>query len=85
MIIPIQQSMRSNILISVHASNHKHSLPLCFIPEGFILVLIVKILASFVIAELIVIGEVRDIVDVPLWDYLFPFLEVLAVVSYAFV
>ena len=77
--------MRSNILISVHARNHKYSLPLRFIPEGLILVLIVKILTSLAIAELIVIGEVRDIMDVPLWDYLFPFLEVLVVVSYAFV
>lgn len=75
--------MRSDILIPMHSRHHKHSLPLRFIPEGLIFVLIVKVLASLAIAELIVTGEVRDIVDVALWDYLFPFLEVLVVVSYA--
>lgn len=83
MLISIQQSMRPDILVPVHASNHKHSFPLRFILERLILVLIVKVLASLAIAELIIIGEVRDIVDVPLRDGFFPLLEVLVVVSYA--
>lgn len=75
--------MRSDVLIPMHSRHHEHSFPLRFVPEGLILVLIVKVFASLAIAELIVIGEVRDIVDITLWDYLFPFLEVLVVVSYA--
>lgn len=77
--------MRPDILIPVHARHHKHCLPLRFISKGLILVLIVKILASLAVTELIVIGEVRDIMDVSLWDDLFPLLEVLVVISYAFV
>lgn len=83
--IPVQQSMRPDILISMHTRHHKHCLPLHFIPEGLILILIVKVRASLAIAKLVVIREVRDFMDVSLWYYLFPLLQVLVVVRYAFV
>lgn len=73
------------MLIPVHTGHHEHCLPLRFTSEGLILVLIVKVLTSLAITELIVVREVRDIVDVSLWNHLFPLLEVLVIVSYAFV